>query len=74
MNSQMNSFLCGKKINLNRENIYRIRAHGVFWYKFESLFLILDLSINFQCLDIGKVSFSNESGSALIIKFKSKYW
>ena len=51
-----------------------MRAHGIFWYNFETLFLISDFSINFQFLDIGKVSFSNESGSALIIKFKCKYW
>ena len=59
---QMNSFPCKKKkkMNLNQENIYPMRTHGVFRYKFETLFLILDFSINFQFLDIGKVSFLNE--------------
>ena len=70
---QMNCFLYDKKINLNQENIYRMRAHEIFWYKFKTLFLISDFSINFQLLDFGKVSFANESGSALIIKFKCKY-
>ena len=44
-----------------------MRADGTFWYKFETLFLILDFSINFQFSDIGKVSFSNESGSGLVM-------
>ena len=70
----MNSFLCDKKSNLNQENIYRMKAHGILWYKFETLFLILDFSSNFQLLEIGKVNFSNEPGSELIIKFKCKYW
>ena len=55
-----------------------MRAHGTFRYKFENLFLIVDFSINFRFLEIGKVSFSIESGVstnlALIIKFKCKYW
>ena len=44
---QMNSFPCDKKkkMNLNQENIYPMRTHGVFRYKFETLFLILDFSI-----------------------------
>ena len=67
-------FFCDKKINLNQENIYLIRAHEIFWCKFKTLFLISDFSINFQFLDIGKVRFSNESGSALIRKLKCKYW
>ena len=50
-----------------------MRTHGVFRYKFETLFLILDFSINFQFLDIGKVSFLNEWGSALVIKSQCKY-
>ena len=51
-----------------------MKAHGILWYKFETLFLILDFSSNFQLLEIGKVNFSNEPGSELIIKFKCKYW
>ena len=55
----MNSFLCDKKKLTWTRRIYRMRAHGTFWYKFETLFLVLDFSINFQFSDIGKVSFSN---------------